>query len=146
MMKPAILRMILAMCVASLTGTAALTSAQDAATPPATSPSEPTSQPDQGAVQKFYGTVTAVDVNAMTFVVADKTYAITGESQMTKDNKPATLADAVVGEPARGSYTTTSDGKLQITKVRFGKKTGGKSGGKSGGNKKSEATSQPSAQ
>lgn len=110
---------------------------------PTTSPSAPTSQPDHGAVQKFYGTVSAVDVNAMTFVVDDKTYTITGESQMTRAGKTATLADAVVGEPARGSYTTGSDGKLDVTKVRFGKKTGGKSGGKKN---KGDATSQPSAQ
>ena len=52
---------------------------------------------------------------------------------MTKaaDDKPATIADAVVGEAARGSYTKSSDGKLNVTKVRFGKKTGG--GGKAGG-------------
>jgi len=142
MMNQTIIRVALAIGVAGSIGTAALVSAQDAGTPPTTSPSTPTSQPDQAAVQKFYGTVTAVDVNAMTFVVADKTYNITGESRMTKDNKPATLADAVVGEPARGSYTTSSDGKLEITKVRFGKKTGGKSGGK----KKANSTSQPAAQ
>jgi hypothetical protein len=142
MMKPTILRVALAMFMAAIMGTAALTWADDAATPPATSPSTPTSQPDQAAVQKFYGTVTAVDATAMTFVVADKTYTVTGETEMTKNSKPATLADAVVGEPARGSFTTSSDGKLQVTKVRFGKKTGGKGGGK----KKSDSTSQPSNQ
>jgi hypothetical protein len=77
------------------------------------------------APAKFYGPVTAVDTNAMTFTVGDQTFAVTGESQMTKDSKPATLADAVVGEPARGTYTTTKDGKLDVTKVRFGKKAGG---------------------
>ena len=52
----------------------------------------------------------------------------------------ATLADAVVGEPARGSYTKSSDGKLNVTKVRFGKKPGG---GKGGGKKSKDAASQP---
>jgi hypothetical protein len=33
---------------------------------------------------------------------------------------------------------------MNVTKVRFGKKTGGKSGGKKGGKKSGGATSQPS--
>ena len=53
-------------------------------------------------------------------------------------------ADAEVGQPARGSYTKTSDGTMNITKVRFGKKSGaGGKSGKSGGKKKSEAATQP---
>jgi hypothetical protein len=89
------------------------------------------------APQKFYGPVTAVDTNAMTFTVGDQTFTVTSESQMTKNSQAATLADAVVGEPARGSYTKSADGKLDITKVRFGKKAGGKAGG--GKHKKSES-------
>ena len=43
--------------------------------------------------------------------------------------------------------TSTSDGKLNVTKVRFGKKTGGKSGGgRTGGKKSKDAATQPSAQ
>jgi hypothetical protein len=82
---------------------------------------------------KFYGKISAVDTNAMTFTVDDQTYVVTSESTLTKGGKPATIADATVGEPARGSYTTGSDGKLDITKVRFGK---GGGGGKKGGSKK----------
>jgi len=98
----------------------------------------PTTKPDSVGPTKFYGSVTAVDATAMTFSIGDQTFTVTSETQMTKDNKPATLADAVVGEPARGSYTEGSDGKLNVTKVRFGKKTGGKGGGK-GGKKKGAA-------
>ncbi len=90
---------------------------------------------------KFYGKISAVDTNAMTFTVGDQTFVITGESHLTKDGKAATITDATVGEPARGSYTTGSDGKLDITKVRFGKGGGGKAGGKSGGKKKKDAES-----
>lgn len=100
--------------------------AADAA-PPATQPStEPSAT---ASPTKFYGVVTAVDTANNTFSIGDQLYTITGETQMTKNNKPATLADAVVGEPARGSYTTGADGKLDVTKVRFGKKSGGKGGG-----------------
>ena len=96
---------------------------------------------EKSAGDKFYGPVTAVDTNAMTFVVGDQTFTVTSKSELTKSEKPATLADAVVGEPARGSYTKGTDGKLEITKVRFGKKaSGGKAGGKSGGKKKSAAS------
>lgn len=100
------------------------------------------SQPDQAGVAKFYGTITAVDPKAMTIVIDGQTYHVVAESHVTKasDDKPATIADAVVGEPARGSYTRAADGTMNITKVRFGKKTGGgKSGGKSAGKKKDQA-------
>ena len=40
-------------------------------------------------------------------------------------------------------YSEATDGKLNVTKVRFGKRTGGKAGG---GKKKSDATSQPQNQ
>jgi hypothetical protein len=84
---------------------------------------------------RFYGPITAVDTNANTFTVGEQTFKITGESQVTKDAKAATIADATVGEPARGTYTKTADGKLVVTKVRFGKGAG-KTAGKNGGGKK----------
>jgi len=104
---------------------------------------QPASEPSAGGTAqgptKFYGTVTAIDTTANTFTINDQVYQISGETQMTRNGKSATLADAVVGEPARGSYTQDSSGKMNVTKVRFGKKTGGKGGGK----KKGGATSQP---
>jgi hypothetical protein len=90
---------------------------------------------------RFYGPITALDTNAMTFTVGEQTFKITAESQITKDNKTAKLTDAVVGEPARGTYTKSADGKLSVTKVRFGKGGGNKAGGKSGGGKKKTETS-----
>jgi len=113
---------------------------------PAPAPASPATAPttDQSGVNKFYGAVSAVDTKANTFTVDNQTFVVVGETHMTKaaDDSAATLADAVVGEPARGTYTKTSDGKLTVTKVRFGKKTGG--GGKSGGKKKNAAaTTQP---
>jgi hypothetical protein len=89
-----------------------------------------TAKTEASGATKFYGSVTAVDTNAMTFTVNDETFTVTSDSKMTNSDTNATLADAGIGEPARGSYVKGSDGKLDITKVRFGKKTGGKSGGK----------------
>jgi len=132
-MKKALLRVtVLTALAASVVGAPALSRAADTATnAPAAS--------DQTGPTKFYGLVTAVDTNAMTFTVGDQTFAITSESQLTKSNKMATLADAVVGEPARGSYVKGKNGKLEITKVRFGKKIGGKAGGGKAGGKKNKA-------
>jgi hypothetical protein len=93
--------------------------------------------------EKFYGPVTAVDTNAMTFTVGDQTFAVSSKTEVTsaKDGSVATLAAAAVGEPARGSYTKGANGKLEVTKVRFGKKAGGAAGGgKAGGKKKTGAT------
>jgi hypothetical protein len=122
-------------------GTATVSRAADSAPAPAT--------PEAAGPAKFYGPVTAVDTNAMTFTVGEQTFTITSESHLTKAGSPATLADAVVGEPARGSYTKGKDGKLDITKTNFGKKaggkTGGKAGGKAGGKKKTDAASTDTA-
>jgi hypothetical protein len=124
-MKKTFLKITTCMLFAAATlGTATLTRADDSAAP-ATAPASPS---------KFYGPVTAIDTNAMTFTVGDQTFAVTSESHLTKAGKPATLSDAVVGEPARGTYTTGKDGKLDVTKVSFGKKAG--KGGKGGGKKK----------
>jgi len=92
---------------------------------------------DPAGPMKFYGSITAIDTNVMTITVGDQTFTISAETEMTKDNKKATLADAVTGEPARGTYTKRSDGKLVVTKVRFGKRAGG------GKNKKARDATAP---
>jgi hypothetical protein len=91
-----------------------------------TSTNTPAAAPEKTAPAKFNGPVTAVDTNAMTFTVDGQTFNVTSESRLSKNGKPATLSDAVVGEPARGTYTTASDGKLDVTKARFGKGGGKK--------------------
>jgi hypothetical protein len=127
--------------IAAVAAPVMLRAADEAAAPPAT-------QPDQAnGPQKFYGPMTAIDTKANTFTVGEQTFNVTAETQMTKaaDDSHATLADATVGEPARGTYTKTADGKLDVTKVRFGRKSGGSKSGGKGGKKKSEeaATTQP---
>ena len=134
--------------IAAIAGVPAAVRGADApTTAPSTMPSA--AGADQAGAAKFYGTISAVDPAAKTFTIDGQTYSVIGETHMSKaaDDSLATLADAVVGEPARGSYTKSSDGKMNVTKVRFGKKTGGKSGGgKSGGGgkkKDAEAATQP---
>ena len=92
---------------------------------------------------RFYGPISKIDTNNSTFTVGDQTFKIVAESEITgKDGAKATLSDAIVGEPARGTYTKKADGTMDVTKVRFGKKSGGKAGG-SGGGKKKAATTTP---
>src|SRR5881394_2241476 len=93
---------------------------------------------------KFYGPISKIDTNKSSFTVGDQTFVITAESEVVnKDGEKAKLSDAVVGEPARGSYTKKSDGTLNVTKVRFGKKSNTKGSGSrkgSGKKKSSEST------
>ena len=95
----------------------------------------------KSSTDKFYGPVTALDTNAMTFTVGDQTFSVTSKTELTaaKDGTVITLVAVTVGEPARGTYVKGSDGKLNVDKVRFGKKAGGKTGGKGGGKKKAGA-------
>lgn len=116
--------MLITLGVAIIAGMAASLRADNTNAPAAAAPA------DQPVKSKFHGPVTAVDTNAMTFTVNDQIFTVTDESRMTRNGKGATLSDVVVGEPARGSYTKGSDGKLEVTKVRFGKKSGVKAGGK----------------
>lgn len=134
-MKSMILKLTgIAILAAAMLGTATLARAEDSTNAPAAAP-------ETTGPAKFYGPVTAVDTNAMTFTVGDQTFTVTGESHMTKNGEVVTLAAAVVGEPARGSYVKGKDGKLDVTKVNFGKKKSSKSGGKAGGKKNKDATS-----
>jgi len=74
----------------------------------------------------FHGTLTAVDTNAMTLTVEKLTFDMTSETIVTKDEKPAVLADGEVGDSVRGDYKKNADGKLDAVTVRFGGKTDGK--------------------
>ena len=49
------------------------------------------------------------------------------QTKITKDGKPATLEDGVVGEPVSGYVKPTDDGKMAATTVHFGAKAADKS-------------------
>jgi hypothetical protein len=108
--------LLLTIITAAITAMSLVSRADDAG---AAAPAKP-------AKAKFSGQVTAVDVNAKTFTVGDQTFTLTDDSKISRNGQEATLADVVVGDPAKGSYTTGADGKLDVTKVGFGKKSGGK--------------------
>jgi hypothetical protein len=134
MMNSNVLRLtVLILFVAAVNGIAA----------PASAPSEPAAT--QPAGERFYGTISAIDLQAETFTVDNKVYSIGAATQVTKavDDSVATLADAKVGDAARGQFIKAADGKLNVTKVRFGRKPAGGNKAGGGGKKKPAAASQP---
>ena len=74
----------------------------------------------------FHGKVTAVDAAAMTVTIKTQTINVTSETKITKDNKPATMADITVGEVVSGAYKKDAAGKLNATVIHIGEKGGGK--------------------
>jgi cytoskeletal protein RodZ len=120
-----------------------------AATTPTAAPAAPTTPPpppkattatattttttqaghNKSGVLPFHGKLKAVDTAAMTISVGTRTFSITSETIIIKDGKPATLADGVVGDETGGAYKKTDDGKLVVTKLRFGAKSATESTG-----------------
>src|SRR5271154_4992357 len=72
----------------------------------------------------FHGKLAAVDKTAMTITVGTRTFMISSKTKLFKDDKPATLADGVVGERVTGSYIKGEDGKLTAKSVYWGGKGG----------------------
>lgn len=69
----------------------------------------------------FHGTVDALDTNAMTLTVGSRTFQITSETKIMKDDKPGILADGAVGQPVTGYYKPDEDGNtLDAASVYFG--------------------------
>jgi len=82
------------------------------------------------AAHPFHGKLAAVDKVAKTIKLGESTYQITSETKITKDGKPATLADGVVGEAVSGYAKPSEDGKMTATTVHFGAKVEDKAGEK----------------
>jgi len=80
----------------------------------------------KGAPHPFHGTLNAVDKTAKTITVGKQTFQITSETKITKNGKPATLDEGVVGEEIGGYVKPTDDSKLTASSVRFGPKTDSK--------------------
>jgi hypothetical protein len=72
----------------------------------------------------FHGKIASVDKAAKTFVIGTLTFQVTGESEITKNGKKATLDDANTGELAGGSYKDVG-GTLEVQKMRIGPKPEG---------------------
>jgi hypothetical protein len=82
------------------------------------------------AAHPFHGKLAAVDKIAKTIKVGESVYQVTSATKITKDGKPATLEDGVVGEPVSGYVKPTEDGKMPATTLHFGAKADDKGGSK----------------
>ena len=118
--------------VAAPVAAPAVTPAVTPAAAPAVTPAAPQTPPAKKhtvtapATVPFHGTLTAVDTNAMTLTVEKRTFNMTSETIVTKDGKSAVLADGVAGEPVRGAYKKSAEGKLDAVTIHFGGTTEGK--------------------
>ncbi len=109
----------------------AVTTLPPAVTPPAAA-SKPAVKRHTASGSSFHGTLTAVDTNAMTLTVEKRTFAITSKTMITKDGKPAILADGTVGDAVRGTYKKTAKGELDAVTVSLGGPAKGQSKGAAG--------------
>jgi len=120
---------LLTLCAAAILAAPAPARAQAATNAPAAAAQTPPAKKPSAkpsATLSFHGTLTAVDTNAMTLTVEKLTFNMTSETIVTKDDKPAVLADGVVGAPVRGAYKKNTDGKLDAVTVRFSGGAGSK--------------------
>jgi hypothetical protein len=107
---------------------------------PATTPSPAASPAFKPAARPipFRGKISAVDQSAKTFNIgANQTFKVTDTTVITKGGNPATMADIVQNEQARGAYLKQADGTLEAKTVKIGPKAGG--GKKAGKGKKGAA-------
>ena len=77
---------------------------------------------EKSAKLPFHGKLKAVDASAKTLTVGERTFRVTAETIISKDGKPALLADVVVGDNVSGSFATSADGKLNVGKLNIGGK------------------------
>ncbi len=97
---------------------------------PAATKKSATAKKDSAAKKKsahpFHGNLAAVDKAAKTIKLGESVYQITSETKITKDGKPVTLDDGVIGQPVSGYAKPTEDGKMAATTVHFGAKVADK--------------------
>jgi hypothetical protein len=109
-------------------------------TPAGTPQAAPATKPAVRAMP-FRGTVTAVDQTLKTFTIGKQTFKVTDTTIITKSGNPATMADIVQNEKARGAYLKQADGTMEAKTVKIGPKAGG--GKKAGKGKKGAAAASP---
>jgi hypothetical protein len=79
-------------------------------------------QPAKVRALPFQGKIDAIDQQAKTIKIGERTFQVTSETKITKDSNPATLADAKVGDEVGLSYRQTEDKKLNLVSLRIGPK------------------------
>lgn len=112
---------LFAIVAAALVAAPAVLRAEDKPAQPGAGQSSEHAAKKKGVVP-FHGKVSAVDATAATVTVGKTTVNITSETKITKDGKPATLADITVGEKIGGSYKKDEAGKMNAVSIRIGEK------------------------
>ena len=69
----------------------------------------------------FRGKIAAVDATAKVITVGERKFHVTATTKFMKAGKPATFADATVGEEVGGAYHEEA-GKLELVSLRIGPK------------------------
>jgi hypothetical protein len=125
-MKKTLLKILaLSLLAAAIIAAPTIIHAQDATNAPAASDQPAPIKHKKHDITPFHGKLSAIDTNAMTLTVGERTFEITSDTKITKDGQPAILADGVVGEMAGGAYKKSADGKLTATSIHFGAKSNG---------------------
>lgn len=70
----------------------------------------------------FRGKIAAVDKQANTIKVGERTFQIAPDTRIMKAGKPATITEANVGEDVGGSFREGADKKLNLVSLRIGAK------------------------
>lgn len=65
-----------------------------------------------------HGKITALDTNAMTFAIGNQTFAVSSQTRISKQNKPAVLSDLTVGDNVHVFYRKDEAGKATAASVR----------------------------
>jgi Cu/Ag efflux protein CusF len=111
---------IAVLLAASLVTTPLTSSAQDKEKPAAAAEAK------QPRPYPFSGKLGAVDKEKKTITILGKeksrTLYLDGQTKIMKQEKPATLEDAAVGEDVAGQLRKTEDGKEMVISLRIGPK------------------------
>jgi hypothetical protein len=111
---------LLTLAAAALVVAPATLRAQDAPAPKQDA-GDSTTKHNKGT--PFHGKVASVDTTASTVTVGHMTINVTSDTKITKEGKPATLADITTGENISGSYKKDGD-KMNATVIHIGGKGG----------------------
>jgi hypothetical protein len=95
------------------------------ATQPLISADKPAEKKEAAAAPRtipFRGKIAAVDKQANTVKVGERTFQINSDTRITKAGKAGTLDEATIGEEVGGSYREGTDKKLNVVSLRIGAK------------------------
>src|SRR5690242_9924575 len=106
-------QLLLAVIVAAFAGGAALPVAAADAKPAENKEAVPRATPLRGKID-------AIDKQAKSFKINERTFQITSETKIEKDGKPATFDHAAVGQNVTGSYREGTDKTLSVVLLRIG--------------------------